>query len=79
MAFMLYDSNNDGYICINDLLRLEEMAKKCPILLLDHEIIKKEAAKVKYETHLTYSDLYRLSEVTETTYFNWLKREKLKV
>lgn len=79
MAFMLYDSNNDGYICINDLLRLEEMAKRCPILLLDHDIIKKEAAKVKYETHLTYADLYRLSEVTETTYFNWLKKEKLKV
>lgn len=61
MCFLFYDSNNDGYICSNDLLRLEELCKKAPLLLEDHEIIRSGASKVKYENILTYQDLYRLS------------------
>lgn len=34
------------------------------------------AHKIKYENEINYKDLYRLSEITETTYFNWSKKEK---
>jgi len=33
MTFLFYDSNNDGYICSNDLLRIEELSKKCPLVM----------------------------------------------
>lgn len=36
--------------------------------------MKNGATKLKYENKLNYKDLYRLPEVTETTYFNWLKK-----
>lgn len=49
MAFLFYDSNNDGYICTNDILRIEEISKKCPILNEDCQILKIGAHKIKHE------------------------------
>ncbi len=32
MAFLFYDTNNDGIICDRDLLRIFELLKKCPLI-----------------------------------------------
>ena len=48
MAFMLYDSNNDGYICDNDLFRVSELLPKCPLLSGDYNLMKNQGLKVEY-------------------------------
>lgn len=73
MTFLFYDSNNDGYICDNDLIRVQELTKKCPLLLGDYNMLKSQSHKVEYSEDLPYKELYKLSEITEGTYFNWLK------
>jgi Ca2+-binding EF-hand superfamily protein len=74
MAFLFYDSNNDGYICANDLIRMEEVSLKSKLIAEDYEIIKSNASKIKFKSKTPYKELYRLPEITETTFFNWLKK-----
>lgn len=42
----------------------------------DHDLIKNGAIKIKFESKIPYIDLYKLPEITETTYFNWLQKSK---
>lgn len=64
MAFLFYDSNNDGYICGNDIIRIEELGKKNALLNEDCQILKNGGQKIKYENEINYKDLYRLSEIS---------------
>jgi Ca2+-binding EF-hand superfamily protein len=32
MVFLYYDSNNDGYICNNDLIRIQEVSQKSKLI-----------------------------------------------
>ena len=54
MTFLFYDSNNDGYICDNDLLRIAEMVRKCPLLQGDYDLFKKQGLKIDYSEDLPY-------------------------
>ena len=75
MTFLFYDSNNDGYICDNDLLRIAEMVRKCPLLQGDYDLFKKQGLKIDYSEDLPYKELYKLPEITETNYFSWQKSQ----
>lgn len=71
MTFLFYDNNNDGYLCNQDLMNIEEISKSCPLIGLDCSILRKNAHKIKYEDSLDYKELYKVPELTETKYFNW--------
>jgi Ca2+-binding EF-hand superfamily protein len=54
MIFLYYDSNNDGYICNNDLVRIQEIAQKSKLIKEDYELIKNMSSKIKYSNLLPY-------------------------
>ena len=60
MAFIFYDSNNDGIICNLDLVRLFELTRKCPLLEGDYNQLKNSAFKDKTVNSKKLQDLYKL-------------------
>ncbi len=74
MAFLYYDGNNDGYIDDYDLERLSSLSLTRNILKHDFQKIKQSGIKKFLTKKEPYLDLYKLSEVTETKYFDWKKK-----
>jgi hypothetical protein len=76
MTFLYYDGNNDGYIDDYDLERMVNLGLKRPVLCFDAKKIKQSNMKKVLTKKDPYLDLYRLSEVSETTYFDWKKQHE---
>lgn len=47
MAFLFYDSNNDGYICDNDIRRIKALVKGQKNVLLEEDLKLIEGIKEK--------------------------------
>lgn len=76
MTFLYYDGNNDGYICDYDLERVSNLALVRNVLTHDFQKIKQSAIKKVLTKKEPYLDLYKLSEVTESKYFDWKQKPK---
>ncbi len=74
MTFLYFDGNNDGYIDDYDLERLSNLSLTRNVLKHDFQKMKQSGIKKMLTKKEPYLDLYKLSEVTETKYFDWKKK-----